>query len=166
MIPYDPDGVQKQLFITRLHNGTTFDMNVDGSVTEQVFSIAPPVGKIWRVSKWMLTIQDEKGFSVEGFGAITQLTNGIEPRIKLGGVVNNLLPFSVKSNGDIGSVGYPTQIHTWGNTDDMLTSEIDFTSIGQFIRLDGDVGDELQVAVKDDLTALSHFYIQAQGYIE
>lgn len=166
MVMQDPDGPQRPLFIKRLSNGVTDNMNVNGSITPEVFKIAPPAGQKWRIARWMLSITDQKGFDVGTFGANGLLTNGIMPRIKIGGVTSDMLDFGIRSNGDIAATAFDMDLYTFGNTDDILTGRLSFTRMGQFIRLDGDSGDELQVVIRDDLTTLTSFYIQAQGYIE
>lgn len=165
-VPTDADGVQRPLFIKRLKNGANDSLSVDGSITPVVFTLAPPANQIWRVSRWMISIQDEKGFDVGTFGSNGTLTNGIMPRIKQGSVTNDILEFGIKSNGDIASAAYDMTLHTFGNTDDTLVAQLSFTKMGQFIRLDGSVGDELQVVVNDDLTSVNKIHILAQGYIE
>jgi len=166
MIPYDADGVQKKLFLIHLTNGATTDLSIDGSVTPQVFKLAPPSNQIWRVAKWMMSLKDEKGFDVETFGSNGNLTHGLQPRIKIGGVTNDILDFNIRNNGDISRIACDMKLHTFGNTDDILVAEWNFASVGQHIRLDGSQGDELQVVVNDNLTNVNSIHIQAQGYIE
>jgi len=142
-------------------------MAINGSVTNETFKIAPPSSEIWRVAAWNIFIQDEKGFDISEYGSNNAvLTNGLVVKGKFGGVTSDLLEFPIKSNADIMSVTYDMDLKTFGNTDDVLMARWNLTDSGQFIRLDGSQGDELQVVVRDDLTFLSNQYIMAQGYIE
>ena len=166
-LPYDPDGVQKKLFALRLKDGTNNDnMAVNGSVIPVTFKLAPPADQIWRVATWNISIADAKGFDVAEYGSNGLLANGVEIKGKFGGVVYDLLEFPLRSNGDIASVTYDMTLHTFGNLDDLLLAKWNLTDAGQFIRLDGSVGDELQMVINDDMTFLTHQYVMAKGYIE
>ena len=163
-------GEQKELIFRTLDengDGTgNTDMAIDGSTTEVVFRISPPAGEIWRVARWMLYVQDTKGFDVDKWGNGIILTNGIMPRLKQGGITSELLHMAIMTTGDIGALTYDTVLHTFGNTDDILNARWTFTRAGQYVRLIGDYGDELQVVIRDDLTGLSKQYVQVQGYKE
>lgn len=166
MIPYDPDGVQKNIFLRRLRNGSETNMAVDGSSTNQIFEIAPPSNQIWRISVWDIYIEDEKGFNITSYGSGSALTNGMLIQGTFGGVTNDLLEFPIKTTSDIISVTYDMDLKTFGNDNDVLVAKWNFTDAGQFVRLDGSQGDKLQVVVRDDMTFLSKQIITAQGYIE
>lgn len=159
-------GEQRTLFALRMSNGTTDNMAIDGSVTEQVFKIAPPDGQVWRIAEWSIYIEDEKGFNVTSYGSNGVLPNGMELRFKQANDTNNLLAFPIKTNGDIAGVTYNVDLHTWGNDNDVLTAQWKVLDAGQYMRLRGKTGDELQVAIRDDMTFLAKQYILVKGYIE
>lgn len=163
---YAIDGIQKPIFSKRLSNGTTTNMAINGSVTNQVFKIKPPSTEIWRVQQWLLYLEDEKGFNVTSYGANGVLTNGLYVSGVFGGDEIPLLEFPIKTNSDIISVTYDMNLHTWGNDNDVLVARWNFMNSGQSVRLDGSQGDELRITVRDDLTFLAKQYITAQGYIE
>jgi len=163
----DFDGIQRPLFIRRLENNGSDLMNVDGSITPVSFKLQPASNEILRVSNWFIYIEDEKGFNITDYGALAgPLTNGLEIKASIGGRYGPLISFNVKSNADIISVAYDMDLKTWGNDNDVLVAKIDFTNMGQFVRLDGSQGDFLEVIVNDNLTNLGKQVITAQGYIE
>lgn len=163
-------GSQKELLFMRLDtngDGTgTQDMAVDASLSPIKYFIKPPAGEVWRVARWMLYVQDTKGFDVGLWGNGVVLTNGIVPKIKQNGVERNMTPMAIKSSGNIAEMAYDMTLHTFGSADDILVARWTFTKAGQYLRLDGDLGDELQVIINDDLTGLSSQYVQIQGYKE
>jgi len=55
---------------------------------------------------------------------------------------------------------------TMGTGDTILTAQWHFTHMGQYLRLDGDNNEELQLTISDDLTSLTSQYVQAMGYKE
>ena len=166
MLPYDPDGVQKNIFAIRLTNGSNDNMAVDGSDTSVEFEIAPPSDEIWRVASWTLYIEDQKGFNITSYGANGALTNGMLIQGTFGGVTSNMLSYPIKTNGNIAATTNDVKLFTFGNDNDVLTAKWDFTSSGQFVRLDGSQGDKLTVVVRDDMTFLSKQHILANGYKE
>lgn len=167
MIPYDPDGSQRRLFVKRLKTSSNVEnMAVDGSVTNVSFELAPSQNEIYRIAQWNIYIEDGKGFNVTSYGSNGLLTNGMQVKGVFGGVEVDLLPFTIKSNGDIISVTYDVNLLTFGNDSDVLVANWDITKMGQFLRLDGSQGDKLKVVVRDNMTFLNKQYILVKGYIE
>lgn len=134
------------------------DMIVDGSVTPQIFSILPlpsqsgdMVRAIWQIEN----IGNDMDFST--FGGAPALVNGCVLRVKNpDGNFRNIMNF--KSNGDIINQAFdhaflnPKQ----GNTVRGFTSRLTWggqSKHGVVIRLEGLVGEELQIVIQDDLTA-------------
>ena len=154
-------GVQMPLLYKRLvdNNGGT-NMTVDGSVTPVEFYIQPQTNETYMIARWMLYIQDTKGFNITSFGANGTLVNGLE--IQMNG--QNILDYTIKSNGDIAGLSYDMEVYTFGNDDDVLVARWSFYKAGQNVRLTD--SDRLSVIVNDDLTTISSIYIQVQGYKE
>ena len=163
-------GPQKEIFMHRLSTTGNGDgltnMAVDGSVTPVTFYIQPPAGEIWRVARWMIQIIDTKNFDVGGWGSLSPLTNGLTAQAIINGITSDLISYPLHTNGDIAGVGFDFQLHTFGNTEDILLARWTFTKMGQFFRLNGDNSDKLQVTIQDNISALSAQYIVAQGYKE
>ena len=154
-------GEQRPLFFSRLKDANGNDnLTVDGSTTPVEFYIQPNKGEIIMIARWMIFIQDSKGFDITSLGSNGSLANGLD--IQLNG--QSLLGYTIKSNGDIASIAYDMTLHTFGNADDILTARWTFTNAGQYIRLTEN--DKLSVIVQDDLTSIVNINIQSQGYYE
>lgn len=141
-------------------------MNVDGSVTPVVFSVAPTPVQVGDIVRIIFAITDSSDMDFEKFGAQSALTNGCVLRVNNGnGSYRNLYNF--KSNGAIelysydaryainngGGVRAFTARATWGGT----------SKHGVVIRLDGRLGESLEMIIQDDLTGLDSFNNLVQG---
>ena len=152
---------------------STDDMIVDGSTTPQVFSILPlptQSGDMVRVIWEIQNVGNDMDFST--FGGAAALPTGCVLRIKNGdGTFRNLMGFM--TNGDIINQCFD---HTFllpqqGNATRGFTARLTWggqSKHGMVIRLDGSLGEELQVLIQDDLTAgataNSIFTMRAQGH--
>jgi len=160
----DPTGPQKPLIFKRLDNGTTDNMNVDGSVTEVVFSVTPPAGEIWRIAHWDIYVEDNGTFDAANWGNGIVLTNGLMPRISISGTISDILPFPILNSGTLSSVAESVQHLTFGTGNEILTASWPIITNGQYLRLTEN--DSLQLVVRDDLTTLVNQYSFVRGYIE
>lgn len=145
-------------------------MLVDGSVTPQVFSILPLPQQAGDIVRIMMDIRGTTDMDLSTFGSDASLTNGCVLRIKRqSGDFRNI--FNWKNNGDfinrsLDSVFLqPKQ----GNTIRAFVSRSTFggqSKRGVVIRLDGSLGEEIQVVIQDDLTAGANteFRMIAQGH--
>ena len=160
---------QKELFIRRLDTvgdgSGAFNMAVNGSVTPVVFKVAPPAGEIWRIATWNLYVQDAGTFDASKWGNGITMNNGITLELVDSGVMP-LLQFPVKTSGDVAAIAENINFITIGTGDNIMTAIWSFVSSGQYLVLDGDKGEALQVTVRDNLTGLSSQYIQVSGYKE
>lgn len=144
-----------------------YHMNVDGSVTPQIFQI----GAVGRNSTLELDITRIMGYFQDGtvmddskFGGITTLTNGIVLR-RSDGVMTNI--WNAKSNGEISLMTFDFQ-YTDKAPAGSYGARFRNTFAGQSkhgvtIRLEP--GDTLELIVQDDLTDLEDFIMMAQGHV-
>ncbi len=139
--------------------------NVDGSETEQVFTIKPPPNKAIDVHSIRFTITDGTTMDSAKFGGITELTNGLLAAISTDGV---LTPVAILVN----NIGFAEQGFTLeydpkapAGVYGIRASLNVFTTAGTIIRLDGTKNQELQVIVRDDLTDLTLVDINIGGHI-
>lgn len=148
-------------------SGTT-NMNVDGSITPVIFLVKPSVGEIYRIARIIVSVRDTGTIDSGGWGANggSPLTNGLVANVKWNGSVIPLTVESIKSNIDLAAISYDISHNSWGSGDEFVVFRFTFTKAGQYIRLDGDLGDELQFVVNDDLTYLVQQRISVQGYRE
>ena len=143
------------------------NMNVDGSTTPITFYIKPKAGEVIKLARIITSLRDGGSFDSGGWGNQTaELTNGLELKWKRDGVLYNLTEVPIKSHYDLASYSYDIDHSNFGSGDEFLTNRFTFTKAGQYLTLDGDLGDELQVIVNDDLTYLVDQRVSAQGYYE
>lgn len=145
---------------------STQNLNVNGSVTPQVFSVQPVDAQKGDIVSVSFSIEDNANMDFETFGALPALTNGCVLRIKKSdGYYRNIYNF--KTNQDLTVASY---LHEFfenngggvrGFTSRMIFGGQD--QHGVVIRLDAALGEELQMVVQDDLTGLLKFTVLAQG---
>lgn len=149
-------------------NGTSRNMNVNGSSTAQHFTVAPPAGQIWWLEKVSILLIDGGGQDPDDFGSIgglldNEATNGWRLQAQsqgalrtIGSYINNAQLFHAfghnKSMRESGS-GFL-------NEDDQFGGEMIFT---RAIRLVGDQGDYARFTVRDNLNGLE--WLTAQAFI-
>lgn len=147
---------------------STDDMRVDGSSTPVVFSILPLVGQAGDMTRLIITIESTTAMDYTKFGSMSALTNGIVLRVKReGGDFRNQTTF--KTNGEFvekafdniyqeksggGGFGFVARLTYAGQAKHGVT-----------IRIDGDLGEEWQVVIQDNLSSgLTKLRISAGGH--
>ena len=101
------------------------------------------------------------------FGNVAALTNGVLLRVKIGGNYGTLTNW--KTNGDINVDTGEVTFHLrsgGGGTHGTAANGAFKDRTHAVMRLDGDLGDQFEVYVQDDLTGLSFFNMKVQGHIE
>jgi hypothetical protein len=142
------------------------NMNVDGSITPEVFSVSSRPGLSGNVMGINMQLRDTVGMDFETFGGLPVLTNGVVVRVNMGnGTYRNLYNF--KSNGDIilmakshefteniggGIRGFNARV-IFGGEDNH----------GVVVHLDGALSETLEVVIQDDLSGLTLMDWVAQG---
>lgn len=146
-------------FLTTTNTATgPRDMNVLGTLGAPVrFRFGPPPGQRWGVTYVLAAISDNANFNQEDFGAIPAgLTNGLALLLRSGGVDVELYGgFRVRKNYDWFSIPANATLTSWAGLSQTLEAAFNiFADSGQYVILDGDLGQELIVLVQDDLTPL------------
>jgi len=144
-------------------------LQVDGSISPRVFSVLPLPGQSIDVTRMIIEITGSSAMDFEKIGSDPAVINGIVLRLKKeDGTFTNL--FNFKSNGDFirQAFDYEFQVNNANNVR-AFTSRLTWagqSKHGVVLRLDGDLGEELQVVVQDDLTGGDNlsFILQAQGH--
>ena len=145
----------------------SIDLRVNGSVTPVVFSVAPLSGQTNDVTRVTLLIESAQAMDFTQFGSIDKLINGCVLRVKRAdGEYRNLINF--KSNGDfIEEASAPVFQDKAGGGGFGFAATLVFAgqqNRGVVIRLDGTLGEQLELIVQDDLSAgLTKFHMRAQG---
>ncbi len=130
-----------------------------------IHRIAPEAGKVWHLHRIILAMTHSAAATDDKFGSIAALTNGVVLRAYIGGQFFSFTNW--KTNGDIIADMYDVTYSDKAGASLFGTSARgSFNRIGVTIRLDGDVGDYMDVLVQDNLTTLGSFIINGQGYVE
>ena len=141
------------------------DMNVDGSITPEVFSVVNGADSAVDYTRIIIHILGSSSMDDGKFGNLTALLRGCVFRKKnAGGDYTNY--FNVKTNGEIGELAYdkmyddkaPAGVYGF-------SSRLTFggqSKVGVVLRLS--TNEELQLVVQDDLTGLVRFSITAEGH--
>jgi len=141
----------------------TKDMNVNGSVTTQIFQIGPAGSVEIDITRIMGYIQTNSTMDDALFGNLTALTKGIVLRVSDTKYQNI---WNMKSNGQLGIMCFDTEY-----TDKAPAGSFGFKwrnsyagqdKHGVTIRLAA--GDILQILIQDDLSSLELFHMMAQGH--
>jgi hypothetical protein len=131
-----------------------------------VHVIKPGPGQVWYINRIIIAMVHGSAGADDLFGDLAALTNGVVLRANINGQYGSFTNW--KSNGDIrldmydvaysDKAGGPAGFGTSGRGS--------FSRIGVLVRLDGDVGDFMDLLIQDDVTNLASFFINGQGYIE
>lgn len=149
----------------------TNELNVDGSVTPQVFQIRGDIGTVdipidIDITRIIFQIITNDPPAFEEFGDIIGgLTNGIVLR-RANGYVSNI--FNAKTNGELANLMYDITIYLESGppATNGIAGRMTFAGQdkhGVAIRLGTD--ESLDLIIQDDLTSLVSFKIMAQGHI-
>lgn len=158
VIPYT-DIIYKTVEIL---NGSSNNMNVNGSSVNVNFDFAPVTGEVWYLESIQMFLQDNGTTLATSFGSISGgLTNGVRLIIKTKSVEQELAV--LKNNIDISMVfkNDPQIPGTSGlfESSDIFVGEILFRIP---IVLKGDLEDKIRFIIRDNLTRMDHFRARAK----
>jgi len=140
------------------------EMNVDGSVTPQIFGVRNPsvadVPLEVDISRLMFAILTATTPTLTDFGDITNgITRGVQIR-RVDGTYQNICNF--KTNNEMKNIMYDLEITSASSqSQDGLGGRFTFERLGQVVRIGA--GEDLQIVIQDDLTSLDSFTIIAEG---
>ena len=152
--------------------GTT-NMNVDGSVTTQIFTVDSVADFDIRIMKIMIFIEDSTVSHVT-FGAIAALTNGVSIFMREAGVDTFLVKDGKKfadlieqtlAAAPFGDDASAFELISTTGTADAQILPMDIGAlVPGGVRIGRGTNDLLCVEIKDDLTGLDLFTVRALGY--
>tara|TARA_R110000851_G_scaffold188171_2_gene338154 strand:- start:22373 stop:23248 length:876 start_codon:yes stop_codon:yes gene_type:complete len=162
------DSPMPRIFAVGVATAAAFlkNMNVDGSITPQVFSVSARENISGDIVAIAMEFRDTIPMDFDTFGGLPQLTNGVVLRVNNGdGTYRNL--FNFKSNGDIILMAV-THDFTQNNGGGVRGFNAHLTFGGQenhgvVIRLDWTRSEALELVVQDDLTGLTSMDWIGQG---
>jgi hypothetical protein len=152
--------------------GTT-NMNVDGSVTMQQFTVEANEDYDLRIMKVVVIIADNL-VSHSNFGNVSALTNGIELHTNESGVITKIIE-DAKTGGQViaqsalgapyGDAATAFELSNWSGTDDAQTIVVPIDEIvPNGLRIGRGSEDHVMMMVKDDLRGLAEFTCRVIGY--
>lgn len=149
---------------TLLLNGSTSNMNVNGSVTPVNFDFSPSSGETWFLNSITILIADPGTPDINEFGAIgSTLTNGVDFLIRSNGTEYTIANF--KNNAEITTFCSHTRNWDgalgWLNEVDALTGSIYFKYP---MTVKYSTSDYIRFKIRDNLTNISYFYANALMY--
>ena len=141
------------------------NMAVDGSTTPVIFTVDPPAGFDYDITRVILNILDTSSMDFSTFGSGAAITNGVVLRVT-NGAQRNL--FNWKTNGELINRAFDHSFQTNNaNNARGFTVRSTFSGAGKrgvTVRLNGDDNDELQIVIQDDLTGQDRITMIAQGH--
>lgn len=144
----------------------THNMNVNGATTTQTFCLRPgnnTVPVTIDITRIMIVMLTDSAVSLAKFGDIPALTKGITLR-HVNGATNNIL--NIKSNVELAGMAFDFNVFEASNPvqgQDGLVSRLTFSKMGAVIRVGA--GEDLELLINDDLSALGKFNIIAEGSV-
>lgn len=146
-------------------NGTSSNLAVNGSVTPVVFTAQPQPTQIVFLESIQMLIADDKAFSINGFGGIPALTNGVLIEYQSKGILYNLK--TLFNNADIFSffTANPPFIDRTilGASDSFYAGDWE---IQHRIVIDPAFNDFVRITVRDNLSGLANFSVHAKTFKE
>lgn len=164
-----PNGPQRQLvsqLMSSNGDGTgTVDWVGDYS-SGAIAKLIPPSGQVYRVARMIVSIQDDGAVNDSSkYGNIT-ITRGIYVKLHDHRGTTVLTPHTITTTFDWGTYCYDVTVTDFATGGNYYQARWSFDKSGQFLRLDGDQGDQFHVHLGDDFTGLNHHTFLVQGYIE
>ena len=135
---------------------STDDMRVDGSVIPKVFNILPLSGQAGDMTRIIITIESTQAMDFTKLGSLSALINGIVLRVKRqNGDFRNQVNF--KTNGEFIEKAFDViELSKTGGGGFGLVMRLTYAGPekhGVTVRVDGDLGEEWQIVIQDDLSS-------------
>ena len=134
----------------------------------EIFYIQPAAGQVFRLSRIIPFVEDAGSFDSSKYGNGITLANGLQIRIQndSGTVLDLLDGLPITINTHWARLCYDMTISTFGAGNEYLHARWTFSKSGQFMRLDGDNNERLEIVFNDDFSDLVSHYFKVEGYIE
>jgi len=147
---------------------SVIDMSsVAGSIANPVIYYAAPYGiDVWHVTRIMFELTHGTAGDLGLFGDLPALTNGIILRAKVNNEYYTFTNWKQNSHMKVDMYDVQFDPRSGGGGSYGTTGRGTFTKAGAVLRLDGALGDRLELLVQDDITLLDSFTMKAQGHPE
>ena len=146
------------------------DMALAGQVgtlaAPQEYRLFPPPGEVWHITRILFSMVHGTAGDLGLYGNLSPLVNGVVLRAKRGGQYGTLTNWKVNADikEDMFDVVFDTRASGGGSFG--TSGRGSFSATGAVVRLDGDLGDALEVYIQDDITALDLVTMKGQGHLE
>jgi hypothetical protein len=145
----------------------TYDMNVNGAITRQTFSLGSPLTAELDTVRLMFQMTTTGTVDWDGFGDIAALTRGLNfvQTVDGDGDYNH---WNVKTTSDFALLMYDLFLYdpTHPTAVNGLAGRLTYGSSGKHgVTLRVNQNEELQMVVQDDLTGILSFQVMAQGHL-
>jgi len=137
--------------------------NVDGSSTPVVFKYTAT--KRVCLHRLIVGIEDNANLSADGYGGLSQLTNGITGGLYSASGVDYGLwgaGLAVRSLAEWAFLCYDMTAHTFGSGNNFASVRWTFSNSGSPVYMEP--GDEFRIYVNDNLSGLVAHYFHMQGF--
>lgn len=143
------------------------DMGVVASAGSPLsYIVTPPVAATWIITRIIFTMTHGTAGDLGLFGNLAALTNGVIMRAKLGGVYGTFTNWKTNSDikNDMFDVVFDTRSGGGGSYG--TSGRGSFDKIGVGVKLEGSKGDFIELMLQDNLSGLTTYEMNAQGYIQ
>jgi hypothetical protein len=139
------------------------ELNVNGATTNVRFSLVPTAGKSLTITEFIFRVRQD-GATLQRFGGLTELTNGVlvefrtneQPTVEFFAAKTNAELIAFSSDGQI-------MIDAYNDNTDLVVARF---TLNPGIKLNADSTDNIFITVRDNLSSLTSFRVQARGWIE
>lgn len=160
------------LQFNNLLNSGSKNMNVDGSSVNKVFSYSPGNGNSTQIIGLSCTLRDEGTTSLNKFGAITALTNGLLIQATVSGVTTTIA--TIKDNADLSNIFHYNQYGNssvlsllgivtpqgFGNSNNVFVGHFDIELKQSILLTDTD---SISVTIQDNLSGIDTLQVTCKG---
>jgi hypothetical protein len=149
-------------------DGSNQSANVNGVVTAVPFYAGPADGKVWRIHRMVVVVEDDATFTAVKYGGVATLANGITVKKMKNGPTGTEVLDLLDNTTISGLIGwghycYDVQEHTFGSGSNFALVRWTFAKSGEPLLLNGANGDVLVVQINDDLSTLVDHTFMIQG---
>lgn len=140
--------------------------------TPQVYFMGPEPGEVWHLTRILFEMTHTAAGDLGKFGAIAApgLVNGMIVRAYVSGQYGTLTNWKANANIKTDMFNVEFDPRAGGGGTYGTTGRGTFKEAGAVLRLDGNLGDQLQIYIQDDLTPASTnfltFTMKGQGHYE
>jgi len=141
--------------------------SIGSMASPQSYKVTPASTHVWHVERLSLQMSHASAGYIDNFGGIAALTNGcIIRKYNADGTFSTFTNWASNANIYLDFTNIQFIDRAGGGTTYGTIGSGSFADIGVTVKLDGSLGEYLEILVQDDITALTLFQLNAQGHLE